>query len=128
MANGLLLAKVGLTNPALAAKYLLANLDVDTIVKNTKEASQVTALNGLEEQVDAVGGGLFRIEFKFGIMALILGLAAGFLALAFSNASTREQHKSSIIWKVIGIIGFGAAATGVALLVKVGVDFFSTTK
>ena len=106
---------------------MLAKLDVDTIVKETKEADQIAALKTVEDQVDAVGGGMYRIEFKAGIIALIIGLAAGFLALAFSNAATREQHKSSIIWKVLGIVGFGAAAAAVGVMVKAGVDFFSTT-
>jgi len=125
MANVLAMAKIGLTNPRLAVGTVLGSLDVSTIVGDAQKAEQTAALSGFEKKLDEVGGGLYRIEFKFGVFALILGLAFGFLMLFFANAATRQQQKSDIVWKVLAGVGFFAAAAGVVLLANIGVNLFT---
>ena len=118
------MAKIALTNPGLAASYVLGTLDVGTIVDGAKNAQQSGSLEPVEKKVNELGGGFYRILFMAGVFLIILGLAVAALKLFFSDSQTRKDAKSDIVWKVIAGIFFFAGIMLVILFSNIGSNLF----
>ena len=79
-------------------------------------------LSGFSEKVDDIGGGVYHIVYKIGIFVALVGIVWAGIKLITSNAGTREEAKSSIIYKVFGVILIAAAASIVIFLATAGKD------
>lgn len=117
-------AKLALTNPWLAARYLLATLDVADLVDKAQNAQQAEGLGDVETKVQELGGGFYRILFMAGVFLIILGLGIAALKLFFSDSATRKDAKSDIVWKILAGIFFFAGVMMVVLFSNIGSKLF----
>ena len=118
------LAKIALTNPRLAATYVLGTLNVEELVNQAKEAGTAEGLGDVESKVQELGGGFYRILFMAGVFLIILGLGIAALKLFFSDSATRKDAKSDIVWKVLAGIFFFAGVMLVVLFNNIGSKLF----
>lgn len=129
---------VFVSNPLLAFNYasgfLLGEtstesggggIDVQTLVDKAKTAEQSSALTGVENKVEELGGGMYRILFMAGVFLIILGLGTAALKLFFSDAQSRKDAKSDIVWKVLAGIFFFAGILLVVLFSTIGKSLFA---
>lgn len=106
----------------ISRTFTMVGLKVNDIIENGSKNS--TALSGLEEQVDQLGGGSYNLLVKVGAYAVVLALMGGGLYLVFSNAGNRGDAKSKILWIVIGaVLIFGSVGLAVTLQ-SIGMGLF----
>ena len=101
---------------------LLAEMNVKEVIDQGSGNSK--ALDGVIEQVDEFGGGGYNLLYKFGIYAVVIAFMIGGIALIFSNPGNRGEHKSNILWKVIGGVLIFAAVSIVGFLQTIGQGLF----
>lgn len=101
---------------------LLAEMNVKDVIEQGSGNSK--ALDGVIEQVDEFGGGGYNLLYKFGIYAVVIAFMIGGIALIFSNPGNRGEHKSNILWKVIGGVLIFAAVSIVGFLQSIGQGLF----
>ena len=101
---------------------LLAEMNVKEVIDQGSGNSK--ALDGVIEQVDEFGGGGYNLLYKFGIYAVVIAFMIGGIALIFSNPGNRGEHKSNILWKVIGSVLIFAAVSIVGFLQTIGQGLF----
>jgi hypothetical protein len=84
------------------------------------------SFSNVSKAVDDLGGAGYKIVFKAGIyIGLVMIMAAG-IGLIVSNSNTRNEKKSSIIWKIVGIVMVVAAPATIILLESLGKGLFSS--
>ena len=106
-----------------AVPRILGDLDPKAVIDGAESSiSDGGKLSGCSEKVDDIGGGVYHIVYKIGIFVALVGIVWAGIKLITSNAGTREEAKSSIIYKVFGVILIAAAASIVIFLATAGKD------
>ncbi len=79
----------------------------------------------ISKAADDLGGAGYKIVFKAGIyIGLVMIMGAG-IGLIVSSSNTRNEKKSSIIWKIVGIVMVVAAPSAIILLETLGKGLFA---
>lgn len=84
------------------------------------------SMKTLNENVVSIGGGAYKVVCTFAIIAGLIMLVINGVKIIMSNSSNREQHKSDIVWCIIGIILVFAAGSIMVIGSNVGNGLFSS--
>lgn len=83
-----------------------------------------SALDPIATTVQGAGNSLYKIVFFAFVFISIIGIVVSAIKIITSNAQSRQEAKSDVVWKAVGaLIGF-AAVGAVTLLAGIGAGLF----
>lgn len=98
--------------------------DVNDILNN---ANDTGVFNEINTKVKGAGTSAYNLVFAAISFVVVIGLLIALAKLFLSNSATREENKSSIVWKIVaGIAIFGVVGI-VNLISAVSKGFFGST-
>ena len=91
-------------------------------------AGSNSALDPVAKTVQGAGASLYKIVFFAFVFISIIGIVVSAIKIITSNAQSRQEAKSDVVWKAVGaLIGF--AAIGIITLVAgIGAGLFDADK
>ena len=100
------------------------SIDVSSVLKGAQDAKGTEAFSGLEDKVQTIGSGSYRLVTLAMIFLFLCGFGVAMIKLFFSNGATRQESKSDVIWKVVAaILGFAVVGL-IGVLAGVGKGLF----
>lgn len=84
-----------------------------------------SAFNKVNESVEAVGASWNRLLKTIAVLVFITALAGVAFTLAFAKGQAKQEAKSSLLYVILGIFVFFAAASLIVLVAGVGKNAFS---
>lgn len=75
--------------------------DVDEAMQNTANSADMTEING---KVDTLFGGGISVGTRIGVYLAIIAIICFGIGLLFANSQTKQEKKSEVLPKAIGIV------------------------
>lgn len=89
------------------------------------ENDQGTAFNKVNESAEAIGSSWFRLLRTVAVIVFLTALAGVAFTLAYAKGQAKQEAKGSLLYVILGIFVFFAAASLIVLIAGVGSSAFS---